>query len=200
MDGGDVCEGVVLVSESSDRVKKGSRIPVKLICNTLPRISNPSPIQPTNHTTIDNNSIFIFKLFNPKTWLQIVKQTPIRTPGYWLPQYLCTTSTARLVGCYSSKLGMPPTCAYQKFGLVHPQIMKNHTQDMTMAHVLQQGLWGEGILHSEHLWPFILKRHPPWKVDFHAKNAFFVTKCLKPSFKPIIFFLPIDRAVEDRKR
>ena len=67
MDGGDVCEGVVLVSESSDRVKKGSRIPVKLICNTLPRISNPSPIQPTNHTTIDNNSIFIFKLFNPKT-------------------------------------------------------------------------------------------------------------------------------------
>ena len=67
MDGGDVCEGVVLVSESSDRVKKGSRIPVKLICNTLPRISNPSPIQPTNHTTIENNSIFIFELFNPKT-------------------------------------------------------------------------------------------------------------------------------------
>ena len=67
MDGGDVCSGVVLVSESSDRVKKGSRIPVKLICNTLPRISNPSPIQPTNQTTIKNNSIFIFKLFNPKT-------------------------------------------------------------------------------------------------------------------------------------
>ena len=27
----------------------------------------------------------------------------------------------------------------------------NHKQGMTMAHVLQQGLWGEGILHSEHL-------------------------------------------------
>ena len=31
------------------------------------------------------------------------------------------------------------------------QIMKNHKKGMTMAHVLQQGLWGEGVLHSEHL-------------------------------------------------
>ena len=39
----------------------------------------------------------------------------------------------------------------QLINSVHPQIMKNHKQGMTMAHVLQQGLWGEGILHSEHL-------------------------------------------------
>jgi len=32
------------------------------------------------------------------------------------------------------------------------------------------------------------------------KLHFFATKCLKPSFKPIIFFSKVDRSVEDKKR
>ena len=47
--------------------------------------------------------------------------------------------------------GGPSTIRHFLYFLVHPQIMKNHKKGMTMAHVLQQGLWGEGILHSEQL-------------------------------------------------
>jgi len=65
--------------------------------------------------------------------LSILHPSPHHTPDF---------AAAAAAAASSTTLSIP---------FLHPQIMKNHKKGMTMAHVLQQGLWGEGILHSEHL-------------------------------------------------
>ena len=87
---------------------------------------------------------------------------PPRAPSLPYTRITMAFSMKFLASVHSSSPPKRPTPAHTmflpcfrevllNFHTTTSQIMKNHKKGMTMAHVLQQGLWGEGVLHSEHL-------------------------------------------------